>query len=236
MVRGADWKWGDQDGGLSRHDGKLCYEGTVRGLRQWHPSDDANTTTSVVVLWDHGLYGNYRFGYKSAFDVKVVGRLEDEKQQDQLLAVGERVQRSQGNWRWGQQDGGAGLLGTVVELYASPAPFMGGCRVAVLWDHERDHFFERATEYMKAHPRGDLEWYADNEEEEDEDEKEEEDEGGNQLSEEQVVQRFGAFENNPHRVRKKRAKYVPPHDDNASDEDSSEWDEPDFEVCYLCCL
>ena len=217
MVRGADWKWGDQDGGVG-------HEGTVRGLRQWHPTDPDNSSTAVVVLWDHGLYGNYRFGYKSAFDVKVISRYEDEKQPDQLIAVGERVQRSQGNWRWGDQDGGAGQLGTVIELYASPAPFEGGCRVAVLWDHEREHFREKATEYLKVHPQGDAEWYA-------ADDEKEEDEGGNQVAEEQVVQKFAAFENDPHRVRKKRKQYVPPL--NESDEDSSEWDEPDFEVIFF---
>ena len=56
-----------------------------------------------MVLWDHGLYGNYRFGYKSAFDIKVIDRVDDEKQQDRLIAVGERVQRHQMNWRWGDQ-------------------------------------------------------------------------------------------------------------------------------------
>ena len=50
MVRGPDWKWGDQDGGVG-------HEGTVRGLRQWHPTDPDDSMTSVVILWDHGLYG-----------------------------------------------------------------------------------------------------------------------------------------------------------------------------------
>lgn len=221
VVRGPDWKWGDQDGG----DG---HEGTVRGLRQWHPADPEDASTSVVVLWDHGLYGNYRFGYKSAFDVRVIDRFQDdEKQQEQLIAVGERVQRGQLNWRWGEQDGGAGHLGTVVELYASPAPFDGGCRVAVLWDHEREHFLEKATEYLKEHPHGDQEWYMADDEKEDD--AADDDEGGHEQSAQQILQKLAECQPNPHRVRKRRKPYVVPMDDDLSEEHSSEWDEPDFE-------
>merc|ERR1712228_701808 len=35
VVRGPDWKWRDQDGGRG-------LEGSVRGLRQWHPADPCN--------------------------------------------------------------------------------------------------------------------------------------------------------------------------------------------------
>jgi len=211
VTRGPDWKWGDQDGGVG-------HIGTVSGLRQWHPSDPDTSTTAAVVLWDHGYYGNYRFGYKSAFDLEVVDRAE-ERQPDQMISVGERVQRYQGNWRWGDQDGGAGNMGTVIELYASPAPFEGGCRVAVLWDHEQEMYLEKATEYLKAHPDGDAEWCLQDDEQ---DEK-----GNDELSEQMVTQRFAECDVNPHRVRKKRRPYVVP--DNESDEDSSDWDEPDFE-------
>ena len=143
VQRGPDWKWGDQDGGVG-------HEGTVRGLRQWHPSDPPAATTEAVVLWDHGLYGNYRFGYHAAYDVKVTDRGADEKQQDKRLSVGDRVTRQARNWRWGQQDGGDGAVGTVVELYASPAPFEGGCRVALLWDHAKAHWFQKAEAYLSA--------------------------------------------------------------------------------------
>eukprot|EP01083_Nonionella_stella_P198191 727885_1 len=124
VVRGPDWKWGDQDGGNG-------LEGTVRGLRQWHPHDPLNRTTEAVVVWDHGLYGNYRFGYKSAFDLKVIDRQIDKKpnENDKSIRVGDHVSRNQMHWRWGEQDGGPNYVGTVLELYASPAPFEGGCRV-----------------------------------------------------------------------------------------------------------
>merc|ERR1719319_394952 len=96
VKRGPDWKWGDQDGGEG-------HEGTVRGLRQWHPNDASHTATSVVILWDHGLYANYRFGYNAAFDVSVVDRpmpiFGDEKEKEQgqgmasMISVGDRVTR-----------------------------------------------------------------------------------------------------------------------------------------------
>ncbi len=93
VQRGPNWKWGEQDG-------RQGMQGTVRGLRQWHPGDDPKETTSVIVLWDMGLYGNYRFGYRGAFDVKVVER--SKKIGIPLLKIGDRVARKQGNWRWGK--------------------------------------------------------------------------------------------------------------------------------------
>eukprot|EP01084_Bolivina_argentea_P019374 36029_1 len=150
VTRGPDWKWGDQDGGIG-------LEGTVRGLRQWHPNDNINEITEVIILWDHGLYGNYRFGYKSAYDIKVIDRninIMDEKQQNNNnnlnpISVGETVIRSQPNWRWGIQDGGNDNIGTIIELYASPAPFEGGARIAVCWDHEKDIWFDKINKYKQ---------------------------------------------------------------------------------------
>ena len=214
VVRGPDWKWQDQDGGRG-------LEGSVRGLRQWHPQDPSNQTTEVVVLWDHGLYGNYRCGYKGAYDVKVIDRWTDEKQEEADIAhVGQRVCRKQPNWRWANQDGGINGVGTIIELYASPAPFEGGARVAVLWDHQRAQFRQKAEEYLKFHPRGDDEWYvADDEKDEN---------GKYDLSKaENVFNALSAYKHNPHQTRRKRHKYIPPQYD--SDEHSSEWDEPDFE-------
>eukprot|EP01084_Bolivina_argentea_P151646 264689_1 len=70
VVRGPDWKWGDQDGGVG-------LEGTIYGLRQWHPKDPKNVVTEVVVMWDHGLYGNYRYNYYGAYDISIIKRPTD---------------------------------------------------------------------------------------------------------------------------------------------------------------
>eukprot|EP01083_Nonionella_stella_P287150 977368_1 len=143
VVRGPDWKWGDQDGG-NMH-------GTVRGIRQWHPHDAMNEVTEVVVLWDHGLYGNYRFNYRGAYDVRVISRLNAQSIDMEPICVGDTVCRRQNNWRWGDQDGGrqndTTLNGTILELYASPAPFEGGARIAVCWDKDKDMWKEKATAF-----------------------------------------------------------------------------------------
>ncbi|XP_058991077.1 E3 ubiquitin-protein ligase MIB2 isoform X6 [Mustela lutreola] len=60
VVRGADWKWGQQDGG----EGGV---GTVVELgRHGSPSTPDRT---VVVQWDHGTRTNYRAGYQGAHDL-----------------------------------------------------------------------------------------------------------------------------------------------------------------------
>ncbi|KAG8505495.1 E3 ubiquitin-protein ligase MIB2, partial [Galemys pyrenaicus] len=60
VVRGADWKWGQQDGG----EGGV---GTVVELgRHGSPSTPERT---VVVQWDHGTRTNYRAGYQGAHDL-----------------------------------------------------------------------------------------------------------------------------------------------------------------------
>ena len=45
VIRGADWKWGKQDGG----DGHV---GTVRNFE---------SAEEVVVVWDNGTAANYRY-------------------------------------------------------------------------------------------------------------------------------------------------------------------------------
>ena len=54
VVRGADWKWGKQDGG----DGHV---GTVRNFE---------SAEEVVVVWDNGTAANYRCS--GAYDLRVV--------------------------------------------------------------------------------------------------------------------------------------------------------------------
>lgn len=59
VVRGPDWKWGDQDGG----EGCL---GTVSEI-----GDEVAAGRAVVVLWDNGNRSNYRCGIEGKYDLKV---------------------------------------------------------------------------------------------------------------------------------------------------------------------
>ncbi|VUZ47390.1 unnamed protein product, partial [Hymenolepis diminuta] len=55
VVRGPDWKWGNQDGG----------NGHVGSLRRFEARGEA------VVLWDSGIVANYRCG-ALGFDLRVL--------------------------------------------------------------------------------------------------------------------------------------------------------------------
>uniref|UniRef100_U3FYT6 E3 ubiquitin-protein ligase MIB2 n=1 Tax=Micrurus fulvius TaxID=8637 RepID=U3FYT6_MICFL len=60
VVRGADWRWGNQDSG----EGNV---GTVVEIgRQGSPATPDKT---VVVQWDHGARTNYRTGFQGAYDL-----------------------------------------------------------------------------------------------------------------------------------------------------------------------
>ena len=60
VVRGPDWKWGDQDGG----EGCL---GTVA-----ESGDKSETPEGVVIVqWDNGNRCNYRCGLEGKYDLKV---------------------------------------------------------------------------------------------------------------------------------------------------------------------
>lgn len=60
VVRGLDWKWGNQDDGEG-------HVGTVVEIGR-----QGSTTTpdkTVVVQWDSGTRTNYRTGYQGAYDL-----------------------------------------------------------------------------------------------------------------------------------------------------------------------
>ena len=60
MVRGLDWKWGNQDDSEG-------HMGTVVEIGR-----QGSTTTpdkTVVVQWDSGTRTNYRTGYQGAYDL-----------------------------------------------------------------------------------------------------------------------------------------------------------------------
>ncbi|KAL3861794.1 hypothetical protein ACJMK2_007813 [Sinanodonta woodiana] len=62
VVRGPDWKWGNQDDG----DGHL---GTVVEIGK--PGSTTSPDKTVVVQWDSGSRTNYRVGYQGAYDLRI---------------------------------------------------------------------------------------------------------------------------------------------------------------------
>ena len=65
VVRGPDWKWGNQDGG----EGHL---GTVVEVKaEETPSEGQATGRAVMVQWDSGSRCNYRCGIQGQYDLRV---------------------------------------------------------------------------------------------------------------------------------------------------------------------
>ncbi|KAG0711656.1 E3 ubiquitin-protein ligase MIB2 [Chionoecetes opilio] len=60
VVRGPDWKWGEQDGGAG-------HAGTV--VEVGRPGSSTTPDRTVVVQWDAGARTNYRVGYQAAHDL-----------------------------------------------------------------------------------------------------------------------------------------------------------------------
>ena len=67
VVRGPDWKWGDQDGGEG------C-TGTVVEICVQNAGNVAGKSPdkTVIVQWDVGARTNYRVGHQNAFDLRVI--------------------------------------------------------------------------------------------------------------------------------------------------------------------
>jgi len=59
VVRGPDWKWGDQDGAEG-------FTGTVTNI-----TPPGLLSRCVTVVWDSGLKGHYRAGPKGSYDLRV---------------------------------------------------------------------------------------------------------------------------------------------------------------------
>ncbi len=67
VVRGPDWRWGDQDGGEG-HAGTVC---TVKYDRLTGHRKDLLPGGLVYVNWDTGDWGKYRCGYDGFHDLRV---------------------------------------------------------------------------------------------------------------------------------------------------------------------
>ncbi len=72
VIRGPDWKWGDQDGGEG-------FVGTVKGIggqassaSPTMPCASTFPQNTVMLQWDNGMKTNYRAGRDSAYDLRVL--------------------------------------------------------------------------------------------------------------------------------------------------------------------
>ncbi len=61
VVRGPDWRWGDQDGG----------EGSVGTITKNGGDEPVGKQKAVVVQWDAGNRCNYRIGLDDKYDLRV---------------------------------------------------------------------------------------------------------------------------------------------------------------------
>nr|XP_022329688.1 uncharacterized protein LOC111128392 [Crassostrea virginica] len=99
VRRGPDWKWKNQDG---QGAGTVVGHGTRAG---W-----------INVEWDTGLMLPYRYGCNGLFNAYDIEPCEEPRiRQNHTIAVGCLVQRGP-DWKWGDQDGGDGNIGTVYRL------------------------------------------------------------------------------------------------------------------------
>lgn len=62
VVRGVDWQWEDQDGGVGRR-------GKVNEIQDWSA---ASPRSAAYVVWDNGAKNLYRVGFEGMADLKVV--------------------------------------------------------------------------------------------------------------------------------------------------------------------
>lgn len=60
VRRGPHWKWGDQDGNSF---------GVVKAVEKW----DTHLSKGIVVHWDSGSEGKYRWNVNGCFDLQVIG-------------------------------------------------------------------------------------------------------------------------------------------------------------------
>ncbi|KAF8774870.1 E3 ubiquitin-protein ligase MIB2 like protein [Argiope bruennichi] len=63
VVRGPNWKWGNQDDGEG-------HVGTVVEIGK--PGSTTSPYKTVVVQWDSGSHTNYRVGYQGAYDLRIL--------------------------------------------------------------------------------------------------------------------------------------------------------------------
>jgi len=101
VQRGADWKWGQQDGGA----------GSIGLL------DRVDKPGWAHVSWANGSGNAYRIGTEGKYDLVYAEDFTPPKpmRDEPVLVpeVGARVMRGP-DWEWKDQDGGVGRLGTII--------------------------------------------------------------------------------------------------------------------------
>lgn len=131
VVRGVDWQWEDQDGGMG-------HKGKVAELGDW---SDASLRSGVYVVWEGGRKNLYRLGFEGRSDLKAVTEakgagfykehlpvLGDDSQQAGLLfKIGDHVkvdleidvvktlQEGHGGWSDGMAES-VSAVGTIVGI------------------------------------------------------------------------------------------------------------------------
>lgn len=122
VKRGRDWIYDNRDNyGPGTVVGHLREEG-------W-----------VIVEWDTGFKFHYRFGSTQKFSNKYDIQLCNEPRilGKELIATGCLVTRGK-DWAWGNQDGGAGNIGTVLSVE-------GSGQVLVRWQHGLTNMYTFGT-------------------------------------------------------------------------------------------
>ncbi|XP_023301637.2 E3 ubiquitin-protein ligase mind-bomb [Lucilia cuprina] len=80
VVRGVDWQWEDQDGGVGRR-------GKVNEIQDW---SSASPRSAAYVVWDNGAKNLYRVGFEGMADLKVVNDVKGNTvYRDHLPLLGE---------------------------------------------------------------------------------------------------------------------------------------------------
>ena len=71
VVRGPDWKWGEQDGGEGHAGTVVEIGGTAKKEenKEKHPPSPRGT---VILQWDTGVRTNYRVGHQNAYDLRTL--------------------------------------------------------------------------------------------------------------------------------------------------------------------
>ena len=71
VVRGPDWKWGEQDGGEGHAGTVVEIGGTTKKEenKEKHPPSPRGT---VILQWDTGVRTNYRVGHQNAYDLRTL--------------------------------------------------------------------------------------------------------------------------------------------------------------------
>ncbi|RUS90925.1 hypothetical protein EGW08_001322 [Elysia chlorotica] len=90
VVRGPDWKWGNQDSGEG-------HVGTVVEIGR--PGSQTSPDKTVVVQWDSGARTNYRVGYQGAFDLRILDNAPVGVRHANIICDSCRTQGVQG-MRW----------------------------------------------------------------------------------------------------------------------------------------